>query len=135
MAVDPLCVLLLVRILLVEGKHIFSSGPWSHRHTCGSLHRFVLPGVTFSLRGDSISTNGNGRVLITDINPNGDNNEDALICTSETDTSDGQTDWFLHPTQMSINVVDRIAQVCSIALMLVFKSKETSYVELLACNK
>ena len=92
----------------------------------------MLPGVTFSLRGDSISTDGNARVLITDIklNPTRENNEGALICTSEiaTSDSDGQTDWFLHPTEMSTNVDDRIAQVCLIALMLVFKSKETSYV-------
>ena len=84
--------------------------------------------MTFSLRGDSISTDGSARVLITDINPNGDNNEDALICTSEIDTSGSavQTDWFLHPTQMSISMADRISHVCLIALMLVFKSTETS---------
>ena len=75
----------------------------------------MLPGVTFSLRGDSIPADGSARVLITDINPNGDNNEDALICTSERDTSviDGPTDWFLHPTEMSTSGDDRIAHVCS----------------------
>ena len=69
--------------------------------------------MIFSLRGDSIATDGSGRVLITDINPNGDNDEDALICTSETNTSDsdGRADWFLNPTQMSINEADRISPV------------------------
>ena len=64
------------------------------------------------MRGDSISNTGNGQVLITDINPNGDNNEDALICCSETPVSDTLTrrgNWYLHPTQMSINDSDRIA--------------------------
>ena len=69
--------------------------------------------MTFSLRGDSIPTDGSALVLITDINPNGDNFEDALICTSETDTSGSnvQTDWFLNPTQISINEDDRINPV------------------------
>ena len=56
-----------------------------------------------------IPIDGSGRVLITAI---GGDNDDALICTSERDTSDGQTDWFLHPTLMSTNMDDRIAQVC-----------------------
>ena len=64
-------------------------------------------GVTFSLRGDdSIPTDGSGRVLITDINPNGDNDEDALICRSEIDTAFGN--WYLHPTEMSTDEGDRI---------------------------
>ena len=68
--------------------------------------------MTFSLRGDSISTNGSARILITDINPNGDNNEDALICTSEVPVfGDGVGDWFLHPTEMSSDHNDRIGQV------------------------
>ena len=64
--------------------------------------------MTFSLTGyDSIPTDGSGRVLITDINPNGDNNEDALICLSEiSNTTVG--DWYLHPTEMSTNEDDRI---------------------------
>ena len=69
--------------------------------------------MTFSLRGDnSIPTDGSGRVLITDINPDGDNNEDALICRSEIDTFTSYggltTNWFLHPTEMSIDIGDRI---------------------------
>ena len=76
-----------------------------------AIYVFLLSGVTFSLRGDPILTDGSARVNITDINPNGYNNEDALICHSERSSSDGQTDWFLHPTQMSISVADRIAQV------------------------
>ena len=63
-------------------------------------------GVTFSLTGyDSIPTDGSGRVLITDINPIGDNNVDALICRSETVVSSGGN-WFLHPTEMSTDEGD-----------------------------
>ena len=47
-------------------------------------------GVTLSLRGNSIPTDGSGRIVITDINPDGDNEEDALICQSEC-----IGDWFL----------------------------------------
>ena len=65
----------------------------------------------FSLRGVNISNTGDGRVLITDINPNGDNTKDALICRSETPVSYTRTrrgDWYLHPTQMSTDEADRI---------------------------
>ena len=74
---------------------------------------FHASGVTFSLTGyDSIPTDGSGRVLITDINPSGDNNDDALICRSEVDNSyRGVGDWFLHPTDMSDNNGDRIGCV------------------------
>ena len=54
-------------------------------------------GVTFSLKGDSIPTNGSGRVRITTI---GDSNEDALICRSEMPTS-VNGDWYLHPSQLT----------------------------------
>ena len=65
--------------------------------------------MTFSLRGDSIPTDGSGRVLITDINPSGDNNEDALICRSEIDTfTSNGGDWFLNPTEMSTDEGGRI---------------------------
>ena len=56
-------------------------------------------GVTLSLRGNSIPIDGSGRIIITDINPDGYNNEDALICLSERSGSIG--DWFLHPTQQT----------------------------------
>ena len=67
--------------------------------------------MTFSLRGVSIPTDGSGRILITesDINLNGDNDEDALICQSERSISgDGVGDWYLHPTEMSTDSGDRI---------------------------
>ena len=68
--------------------------------------------MTFSLRGnDPIPTDGSGRVLITDINPTGDNNEDALICRSETDgftTTNFNAQWYLDPTGMSTDDGDRI---------------------------
>ena len=64
--------------------------------------------MIFSLTGyDSIPTDGSGRVFITDINPNGDNNEDALICHSEIPIS-SVGDWFLHPIEMSNDTDDRI---------------------------
>ena len=68
--------------------------------------------MSFSLRGASIPTNGSGRVLITDINPNGDNNEDALICRSEIVINFGGN-WFLHPTEMSTDDVDRIVNTAT----------------------
>ena len=70
-------------------------------------------GVTFSLEGVNISntSTGSGHVLITDINPNGENNKDALICRSEIPVSHTRSrrgDWYLHPTQMSTDDADRI---------------------------
>ena len=65
--------------------------------------------MTFSLRGDSIPTDGSGRVLITHINPNGDNDEDALICRSEISTfTSNSGNWFLNPTESSTDDGDRI---------------------------
>ena len=61
---------------------------------------FILIGVILSLSGNSIPTDGSGRIVITDINPDGDNDM-ALICQSELSLSDGG-DWFLHPTQQTI---------------------------------
>ena len=63
--------------------------------------------MTFSLRDDSIPTDGSGRVLITDINPTVDNNEDALTCRSEMVTTN-VGNWFLHPTESSTDSGDRI---------------------------
>ena len=68
--------------------------------------------MTFSLTGyDSIPTDGSGCVLITDINPTGDNDVDALICHSErnTFTSFGG-DWYLYPTERSTDDDDRIVE-------------------------
>ena len=60
-------------------------------------------GVTLSLRGNSIPTDGSGRIVITDINPYGDpyNYEDALICWSELYNISSGGNWFLHPTQQT----------------------------------
>ena len=67
---------------------------------------FHFSAVTFSLRGDSIPTNGS-RVLITDI---GGNNEEALICHPEKNVSgiNGAGDWYLPPTWLSISPGARI---------------------------
>ena len=78
---------------------------------------YSTSGVTFSLRGVNISNTGDGRVLITDINPNGDNDEDALICRSEipvSDTHSSRGDWYLHPTMMSTDEADRIDPIKSV---------------------
>ena len=72
---------------------------------------YFTSGVYFSLRGVNISNTSDGCVLITDINPNGDNNEDALICRSEQPFSNIRSrrgDWYLHPIQMSTDEADRI---------------------------
>ena len=73
-----------------------------------TLLLFILIGVTLHLIGyNSISTGGNGRIVITDINPDGDNDEDALICQSELALSD-VGNWYLHPTQQTTDDSDRI---------------------------
>ena len=56
--------------------------------------------MTLSLRGNSIPTDGSGRIVITDINPDGDTDVDALFCLSELAINDGGN-WFLHPTQQT----------------------------------
>ena len=58
-------------------------------------------GVTLSLRGNSIPTDGSGRIVITDINPYGENDEDALFCQSEVSFSGINGNWFLHPSQQT----------------------------------
>ena len=64
--------------------------------------------MTFSLTGyDSIPTNTSGRILITDINPNEDNDVDALICRSKRVTSEGDN-WYLNSNQPSTDADDRI---------------------------
>ena len=62
-----------------------------------TLLLFILIGVTLRLRGNSIPTDGSGRIVITDINTAGHN---ALICLSEMAVS-SNGDWFLHPTQQT----------------------------------
>ena len=64
----------------------------------------IFVGVTLSLRGNSIPTDGSGRIVITDINPDGDNDVDALLCQSEMTFSTGTGNWFLHPTQQTTQV-------------------------------
>ena len=61
--------------------------------------------MTFSLRGNSIPTDGSGHVNITDI---GDTNGNALICRSGKAIS-SSGDWYLHPTEMGTDDGDRIA--------------------------
>ena len=63
--------------------------------------------MNFSLRGNSIPTDGSGRVNITDI---GVANEDALICRSGKAIS-SIGNWYLHPTEMSTDDDDRIVSV------------------------
>ena len=63
--------------------------------------------MTLNLRGNPIPTDGSGRIVITDINPDGDNDEDDLLCLSELPTI-VNGDWYLHPTQQTTDVSDRI---------------------------
>ena len=72
-----------------------------------TLLLFILIGVTLSLRGDPIPTDGSGRIVITDINPHGVNVEDALVCQSEMPTS-ATGDWYLHHTQLTTDDSDRV---------------------------
>ena len=60
-----------------------------------------------TLRGDPIPTDGSGRIVITDINPDGVNDEDALFCQSEL-TLSVNADWFLHSTQQTIHDSDKV---------------------------
>ena len=64
-------------------------------------------GVVLGLSGDFIPTGGSGRIVITDINPDGDNNDSAFICRSEEPTS-SHGNWYLHPTQLTTDDSDRI---------------------------
>ena len=64
-------------------------------------------GVTFSLRGDSIPTNGSGHVRITTI---GESSEDALICHSEMPTL-VTGNWYLHPSQLTTDDDYRIESI------------------------
>ena len=64
----------------------------------------LATGMTFSLNGVSIPTDGSGHVRVTDI---GDINGNALICHSGKAISSGGN-WYLHPTEMSTNDGDRI---------------------------
>ena len=72
-----------------------------------TLLLFILIGVILTLRGGPIPTDGSGRIVITDINPDGDNDEDALVCQSEMPVSTGGN-WFLHSTQQTTDDSDKI---------------------------
>ena len=73
-----------------------------------TLLLFILIGVTLILRGKPIPTDGCGCIVITDINPDGDNVEKALICRSEMTLSSNIGNWFLHPTQQTTEYNDRV---------------------------
>ena len=60
--------------------------------------------MTFSLNGNSIPTDGSGRIRVTAI---GDTNGNALICRSGIPISSSGY-WYLHPTEMSTDDGDRI---------------------------
>ena len=71
-------------------------------------------GLTLHLTGyTSIPTDGSGRILITDIGlddgtTTDDDDDDALLCQSDVETDSGNANWYLHPTQQSTAVGDRI---------------------------
>ena len=51
--------------------------------------------MTLILKGESIPTDGSGRILITDINTNGTSNHEALTCQSEPNEAIGHGNWSL----------------------------------------
>ena len=59
--------------------------------------------MTLSFGGGSIPTDGSGRIVITNINPDGNhsNYSYALICQSELTTLTDTGNWFLHPTHQT----------------------------------
>ena len=80
------------------------------QHVCTML---CITGLQFYLTGyDSIPTDGSGRILITDIGLNdySTNADDAgaLLCQSDVSVAAGNANWYLHPTQLSTAVGDRI---------------------------
>ena len=98
----------------VQGNQLNDTGSNDHRTAAVILSvdhsNEILVGVTLSLRGSSIRADGSGRIVITDINPDGDgatNNTNALICRSEMLTSGGN--WYLHPNQQTTDESYRIA--------------------------
>ena len=72
------------------------------------MYTLLLIGVILHLRGGPIPTDGSGRIVITDINPDGDNDEDALICHSQLVGLSDVGNWFLHPTQQTTDGSVRI---------------------------
>ena len=56
---------------------------------------FIATGVKINLKGESIPTDGSGRILITDINTNGTSNHEALACQSEPNEAIGHGNWSL----------------------------------------
>ena len=68
--------------------------------------KIIHTGATLTLGGKSIPTNGVEHILITDINST---NTEALLCWSELSHDEvGIGDWYLHPTQQSIENEDEI---------------------------
>ena len=72
-----------------------------------TLLLFILIGVILLLRGNSIPTDGSGRIVITDDNlshilSNG------LICRSEQSNIPNSGDWYLHTTQLTTDGSVRI---------------------------
>ena len=71
------------------------------------------PGLTLHLtRYNSIPTDGSGRILITDIGLDDDStyagDAGALLCQSDVETAPGNSNWYLHPIQLSTAIDDRI---------------------------
>ena len=81
-------------ITLCKSKRLDESIQFYH-----VLFSIVATGLTFSVRGDSIPNDGS-----VDI---GDNNDNALLCRSGLPISSGG-DWYLHPTQQSIDEDNKI---------------------------
>ena len=61
--------------------------------------------MTLSLKGNSIPTDGSGRILITDV---GLSWADSLICDSDWTTSSASSNWYTNPVSQSTASGDRI---------------------------
>ena len=81
--------------------------------SCNSIVLLITPGLTLRLTDyGSIPTDGSGRIFITAIGLDDatttDDDADALLCQSDVPAAPRSGDWYLHPTQLSIDDGDRI---------------------------
>ena len=86
--VAVILLLLCLRSVVVKGKMIHY-----YESFAKIVPFFISTGVILILKGESIPTDGSGRILITDINTNGAGNHEALVCQSEPNEDYGHGNW------------------------------------------
>ena len=91
--VAVILLLLCLRSVVVKGKMIFIKIKHYYESFAKIVPLFISTGVKLILKGESIPTDGSGRILITDINTNGPSNHEALICQSEPNEDYGSGNW------------------------------------------